>query len=525
MNEKIDFLIIGTGVAGLSAAIKLQKFGNIIMLSKNSVQECNTFHAAGGISCVWGDEDSFEKHVNDTLVAGDGLCKKEVVEKIISAGPSRIKELIEWGINFDKLSDGRYNLAKEGGHSKRRIFHVKDLTGKKVFETLLKKAHSFKNIDIREWQIAINLYCKDDTCRGVYILDRKKNKIYTISAKATILATGGCGKVYLYTSNPDTASGDGIAMAYRGGAIISNMEFIQFHPTCLFNPIAKNALISESLRGEGAVLKDVRGNKFMKNYHPMEDLAPRDVVSRAIDDILKRAGDDHVCLDISFKDPEFLKNRFPGINETCLKYGIDFTKEPIPVVPAAHYCCGGIVADIYGQTNIKRLFAIGECACTGLHGANRLASNSLLEGMVCGHNCGIFTGEHKESFGSNDLYIPEWEEGTATDPDEAVVISQNWEEIRRIMQNYAATVKTDKRLKRAWDRLRLINEEVNQYYWDFKISSLKGSDLIELRNLITIARLILKCTRARKESRGIHYNLDFPEKAKNIKDTIVKKHW
>jgi L-aspartate oxidase len=521
MNQKVDFLIIGAGVAGLSAAIKLQKYGKVLVLSKNSIEECNTYYAAGGISCVWGEEDSFDKHVNDTIVAGDGLCKKEVVEKIVSGGPARIKELMDWGLDFDKLKDGRYNLAKEGGHSKRRIFHVKDLTGKSVLETLYKKAQSYRNIELREWQIAINLYCQDNECYGVYILDRKENEIYTISARATIIATGGCGKVYLYTSNPDVASGDGIAMAYRAGAALANMEFFQFHPTCLYHPLAKNSLISEALRGEGAVLKDLNGYEFMKDYHDLKDLAPRDVVSRAIDDILKKRGGDNVLLDISFKDASFLKNRFPGINETCLKYGIDFTKEPIPVVPAAHYCCGGIVTDVNGETNIKRLFAVGECACTGFHGANRLASNSLLEGLVCGHNCGVHIGENLKKFSFKDIKIPEWQIGSATDPNEAVIIQQNWEEIRRVMQNYVGIVKTDKRLQRAWKRLNMINEEIMQYYWDFKITS----DLIELRNLNTIARQIVKSASARRESRGIHYNIDTPDKTKTARDSIIKKFW
>ncbi|MCP4760411.1 MAG: L-aspartate oxidase [archaeon] len=521
-SEKVDFLVIGTGVAGLSAAIVLQKYGKVLMIAKESERNCNTDKAAGGISCVWAEEDSFEKHVQDTLVAGDGLCKEKIVKEIVSAGPPRIKELIEWGIEFDKLSDGRYDLAKEGGHSKRRIFHVKDLTGRAVLQTLLDVAKSYKNIEIREWQIAINLYSKENSCKGAYVLNRNNNRIYTISSKATILAAGGCGKVYLYTSNPDVASGDGIAMAYRIGAAISNMEMVQFHPTCLYHPYAKNALISEALRGEGAILLDQNLKPFMQKYHPkLKDLAPRDIVSRAIDDVLKKTGSDNVFLDISFKDPEFLRNRFPGINDTCKKYGIDFTQEPIPVVPAAHYLCGGIIADINGSTDIKNLFAIGECSCTGLHGANRLASNSLLEGLVCGHNCGEYIGGNFAKFGDNNIEIPNWEEGSAIDPKEMVVITQNWEEIRRIMQNYVGIVKTDKLLNRAWNRLNLIKDEIDQYYWDFKITS----DLIELRNLITVARLILKSARARRESRGIHYNLDCITKAHQIKDTIVKYYW
>ncbi|MBN2155942.1 MAG: L-aspartate oxidase [Candidatus Lokiarchaeota archaeon] len=521
MNIKTDFLIIGAGIAGLKAATELQKYGNVLVLVKQTLPECNTYYAAGGISCVWSNEDSFEQHKKDTMVAGDGLCKESVVDEIVRSGPVRVKELIEWGVQFDKKEDGHYDLTREGGHSQRRILHVQDLTGQAILTTLLSKLRTYSNIEVREHNIAINLYGRDNICRGAYVLNKKSNEIYTISAKATILATGGCGKVYLYTSNPDIASGDGIAMAYRIGAAISNMEFVQFHPTCLYHPYAKNYLISESLRGEGAQLLDKSGHKFMENYHPLKELAPRDIVSRAIDDVLKRTGDDYVMLDISFKDADYLRKRFPGINESCLKYDIDFTKEPIPVVPAAHYMCGGIMANTRGETNVKRLFAIGECACTGLHGANRLASNSLLEGLVCGYNCGKYIGTHLEQFGENSLDFPDWEEGHAVDPKEAVVITQNWDEIRRVMQNYVGIVKTDTWLKRAWDRLNLIHDEIDQYYWDFRITS----DLIELRNLITVARLILKCSRARKESRGLHYNLDYPNKSRLVRDSVVKYYW
>jgi len=519
--EKVDFLIIGSGIAGLSTAIVLQKYGKVLILAKSDIEDCNTDKAAGGVACVWSENDSIEKHVQDTLRAGDGLCKENVVRSILAKSKDRINELIEWGINFDKLEDGRYNLAKEGGHSKRRIFHVKDLTGKAILKTLLKKAISYPNIEIRDWTIAINLYGRDYHCFGAYVLDRKKNEIYSIRAKSTIIATGGAGKVYLYTSNPDIASGDGIAMAYRLGAAIANMEFMQFHPTCLYHPFAKNALISESLRGEGAILMDKRGNRFMEKYHPLKELAPRDIVSRAIDDVMKKTGDDYVLLDVSFKDPDFLRKRFPGINETCKKYGIDFTKEPIPVVPAAHYLCGGILADINGVTNVKNLYVVGESASTGFHGANRLASNSLLEGLVCGHNCGEYVGKKHENSFVKDITIPEWQEGTASDPNEAVIITQTWDEIRRVMQNYVGIVRTNKRLKRAWARLNLIQEEIEAYYWDFKITS----DLIELRNLATVAKLILKCARARRESRGIHYNLDYPYKSEYPRDTVVKYYW
>ena len=519
--EKVDYLIIGSGIAGLRSAISLQKYGNVLLLCKTSIEECNTDKAAGGIACAWSEEDSIEKHIQDTLIAGDGLCKEEAVRSILLNSKERIKELIDWGIEFDTLEDGRYNLAKEGGHSKRRIFHVKDLTGHAILTKLLEQVKLYPNIEIRDWNIAINLYGRDYNCYGAYVLDRKRNEIYSIRAKATILATGGAGKVYLYTSNPDTASGDGIAMAYRIGAAIANMEFMQFHPTCLYHPYAKNALISESLRGEGAILTDRRGNRFMEKYHPLKELAPRDIVSRAIDDVMKKTGDEYVLLDISFKDADFLKSRFPGVYETCKKFGIDITKEPIPVVPAAHYLCGGILTDVNGITNVKNLYAIGESACTGLHGANRLASNSLLEGLVCGYNCGEFIGKNSKDSFAKDIEIPEWESGNAMDPNEAVIITQTWDEIRRLMQNYVGIVRTNKRLERAWARINLIQKEIEAYYWDFKITS----DLIELRNLATVSKLTIKCARARKESRGIHYNLDYPNKAQLARDTIVKYYW
>ncbi|MHA1583910.1 MAG: L-aspartate oxidase [Promethearchaeota archaeon] len=521
MIEKTDFLIIGAGVAGLSAAIELQKHGHVIVLIKTNLHDCNTFHAAGGIACSGPWSSHYAEHIQDTLVAGDGLCKKSVVDEIIHKGPARIQELIEWGIEFDKNPDGTLNMGKEGGHHSRRILHVEDLTGKYTLETLLTKAQSFPNIEFREDQMAVNLIEKFGECAGAYILNKNTEEIYAIESKTTILATGGVGKVYLYTSNPDVASGDGIAMASRIGAEIANMEMIQFHPTCLFHPKAKNFLITEAIRGEGAILRDKLGNRFMENVHVMKELAPRDIVARAIDKVLKETGDECVYLDISFKDADFIKHRFPGVYSKCMELDIDITKDPIPVVPACHYCSGGIKADIQGRTNIPRLFAIGECSCTGLHGANRLASNSLLEGLVCGHESGKYISNKYQYEQIPDYQIKEWSSKGITDSQEAFVITANWTEIRSAMQHYASIIRSDKYLIRARHRITFIHNEVNQYYWNFKITS----DLLELRNLLTVARLIVESAIARKESRGAHYTIDYPNHADIVKDTIIKRYW
>lgn len=523
MNYKTDFFIIGGGVSGLTLAIKIaEQLPNqeILLITKEELKECNTFYAQGGIACVWDEEDSFEKHITDTLKAGDGLCDEKIVRKVITQAPERINELIKWGVEFTKDDTGNYDLGKEGGHSERRVLHVDDLTGQEVEKTLIRKAKSFNNIEIKEKWCAINLYERNLKCFGAYVLNQKSDEIYNISAKATILATGGAGKIYLYTTNPDVASGDGIAMAYRAGASISNMEFFQFHPTCLYHPYAKSFLITEAMRGEGAILKDLNGHEFMEKYHPAKELAPRDIVSRAIDSELKRSGDDYVLLDIaSYRSSEFIKNHFPGIYSQCLEFNIDITEEPIPVVPAAHYCCGGIKADINGTTRVKGLYAIGESAYTGLHGANRLASNSLLEGLVCAHKCAQKLMEGEKD--SKVKEFPKWEPGNAIPSTEAVVITQNWEEIRRFMWNYVGIVRTDKRLQRAKKRINLLLDEINQYYWDFKIEK----DLVELRNLATVAKIIIVSAISRKESRGIHYNVDYPDKASSSRDTVIKRPW
>jgi L-aspartate oxidase len=523
MNLKTDFLIIGGGVSGLSLAIKLSQFRpetQILLITKDDLKECNTYNAQGGMACVWDDDDSFEKHIQDTLRAGDGLCNEEVVRKILTQVPERIHELIEWGLEFSKKENGEYDLGREGGHTKRRVLHVNDLTGKYVEDTLIERVQKCENVEIKQNWVAINIYARNKKCYGAYVLDQATDKIRNIAAKATILATGGAGKIYLYTSNPDVASGDGIAMAYRAGAAISNMEFFQFHPTCLYHPYAKNFLITEAMRGEGAILKDIEGNRFMGDYHEMEELAPRDIVSRAIDAELKKSGDDYVYLDIaSQRDPEFIRDHFPGVHSQCLEFNIDITKDPIPVVPAAHYCCGGVVAGINGATQVKGLYVIGESACTGLHGANRLASNSLTEGLVCGHNCAKTLEKKIDQFKVKEF--EPWEPGHAIPSTEAVVITQNWEEIRRFMQNYVGIVRTDKRLQRAKKRINLILDEINRYYWDFKIEK----NLIELRNLATVAKIIIVSAISRKESRGIHYNVDYPEKAKIARPTVLEKPW
>ncbi|MBY9006081.1 MAG: L-aspartate oxidase [Candidatus Lokiarchaeota archaeon] len=523
MNFKTDVLIIGGGISGLSLAIKLTEFKpntNIMVITKQELSECSTFYAQGGVACVWNNNDSLEKHVQDTLVAGDGLCNEKVVRRILSEVPARINELIDWGIEFSKDKDGNYDLGQEGGHSERRILHVDDLTGRFLEETLIKQVKKYDNIDIKEHMCAINLFARDVKCYGVYVLDQINNVIHNISAKATVLATGGAGKIYLYTSNPDVASGDGIAMAYRAGAVISNMEFYQFHPTCLFHPFAKSFLITEAMRGEGAILKDIRGNRFMEKYHPLKELAPRDIVSRAIDSELKKSGDDFVYLDISSKrDANFIITHFPGVYKNCLEFNIDITKDSIPIVPAAHYCCGGVVTDLEGRTQVKNLYVLGESACTGLHGANRLASNSLTEGLVCAHNCAKFLSQ--ELVNLNLKEFKSWEQGNAIPSTEAVIISQNWDEIRRFMQNYVGIVRTDKRLQRANKRINLILDEIDRYYWDFKIEK----NLVELRNLAIVAQIIIVSAISRKESRGIHYNIDHPKKVKKARPSFVEKPW
>ncbi len=539
MIKKTDFLVIGSGIAGLSYALKVAEFGSVTIITKKKIQKTNTALAQGGVAAVFSKIDSFDLHIKDTLDAGDGLCNKDVAKMVVKDGPQRIKQLVKQGANFNIEGNGEYDfsLGKEGGHSAKRIVYAHDLTGKEIEDTLVKNVEHNENITILEDHIAVNLVtfsssirsglivtqC-ENICCGAYVLDNKTGKIETFYAGITLLATGGASKVYLYTSNPDIATGDGIAMAYRAGASVANLEFVQFHPTCLYHPEAKNFLISEAVRGEGGVLIDFKGRRFMEKYSPDKELACRDVVARAIDSELKKTGADSVFLDISHKDSDTIKKRFPNIYSKCLEYGIDITKDPIPVVPAAHYMCGGVATDLNGKTDVQRLYAVGETACTGFHGANRLASNSLLEALVYSHRAYQSSIEEFKSIGNKVIVTLDlWDETDATDSDEAIVVSHNWDEIRRLMWNYVGIVRSDKRLQRALRRIQNIKEEINDYYWNFKVTS----DLIELRNLATVAELIIKSALMRKESRGLHYNIEYPEKDdKNwLKHTLLKKNF
>ena len=521
MEQISDILVIGSGLAGLGYALKVADFARVNLITKRTLTESSTRMAQGGIAAVLGADDRFEYHIQDTLTVGEGLSHPDIVELVVRQGPERIRELVALGAHFDEGADNGYDLAREGGHSRRRIIHAHDMTGAEVERILAEKVLAHSNIQVFENHMGVNLITlerlvrqgrvvteTDTTCLGAYVLNTATGQVDTFLARITLLATGGAGKVYLYTSNPDIATGDGVAMAYRAGAVIGNMEFVQFHPTCLYHPAAKNFLISEALRGEGAVLKDRRGRAFMEGYHPLKDLAPRDTVARAIDLELKKSGEDCVYLDISHRPGDFIKDRFPNIYQKCLEFGIDMTREPIPVVPAAHYMCGGVVVDAFGRTSISNLYAVGEVSMTGLHGANRLASNSLLEALVFSHQAAQAARETlPQLLLKAAVPVAAWDTYGATDSEEAVVVSHSWEEIRRFMWNYVGIVRSNSRLLRAQARIGPVLNEINEYYWKFLLTQ----DLLELRNIAYVADLIIRMALHRKESRGLHYNLDYPQ--------------
>ncbi|MFA7256465.1 MAG: L-aspartate oxidase [Kiritimatiellales bacterium] len=522
-----DFLVIGSGVAGLTAALRLSAHGKVLMASKREAAECNTRYAQGGIACVVDPSDTMEEHIADTRQTGGGLSEEPAVRAIVEGGPERIAELETLGVHFERSAErpDEYDLGQEGGHSRRRVLHAGDITGQALSEGLLARAKADPNITIAENWLAIDVIptgwiglSGENRCVGCYFLDKASGEILAVRSPATILATGGLGKVYLYTSNPDVATGDGVAMAWRAGLPIRDMEMIQFHPTCLYHPDAKTFLISEAVRGEGARLIDRRGHEFVYDFDERGPLAPRDITARAIDSVMKKHGDPFVYLDISHRDADFLQQRFPTLYKACLKYGFDMARAPVPVVPAAHYSCGGVVADVNGRTAMPGLYAIGEVASTGLHGANRLASNSLLEALVCGHCCAEDISKHWKENPVGNISIPRWECGDAVSSEEEIVVEHDWNEVRSVMWDYVGIVRSDRRLERARRRIRTIREEIRSYYKEYLVTA----DLIELRNLAAVAELIVRSAQRRKESRGLHYNEDWPETSAHGRHTIVQ---
>ena len=516
MLVESDFLVIGSGLAGLSFALQAAKHGRVTIVTKRDIAESATKYAQGGIAAVVSNEDTIDAHVEDTLTAGAGLCAEDIVRMVVGEGPETIRRLIDWGVKFSSNGEN-YELTREGGHSARRILHFDDRTGNEIERALVAAVLQHENIEVFEQHIAIDLLTSaklittavpPNRCLGAYVLNIPSGDVSTFAAKVTLLASGGAGKVYLYTSNPDVATGDGVAMAYRAGATVANMEFMQFHPTTLYHPQAKSFLLSEALRGEGAVLRRRDGSTFMENYHPLKELAPRDVVARAIDHEIKLTGDDCVFLDMTHHQADYIRNRFPHIYQSCLNFGLDMTSDWLPVVPAAHYLCGGVLVNRDGETDIPGLYAIGETACTGMHGANRLASNSLLEAAVYAGRAFRHARDVVRRMGEMPSEPPAWDPGEATNSDEMVVVSHNWDEIRTTMWNYVGIVRSDRRLQRALRRIELIHSEIDEYYWDFHVTA----DLIELRNIATVAELIVRCAQLRKESRGLHFNLDYPER-------------
>ena len=518
-----DILIIGSGAAGLALALNLSRSGSIAVLSKNYLKDTSTWYAQGGIAAVLDDRDSIADHVQDTLTVGLGLCHEDAVRFTVENSTAAIQWLIAQGVDFTRdAADENYHLTQEGGHSHRRIIHSADATGKAVQSTLIERIQQAQRVDIFEQHIAIDLIQQADAdsprlrCCGAYVYDRARDVVHRFQAKVVILATGGASKAYLYTSNPDGASGDGIAMAWRAGCRIANMEFNQFHPTCLYHPKAKSVLLTEALRGEGAYLTLPDGSRFMHHFDKRAELAPRDIVARAIDHEMKRLGCDHLYLDISHKPAAFVSEHFPNVKQRCLQYGIDITRDPIPIVPAAHYTCGGVMVDQNGQTDLLNLYAIGETSFTGLHGANRMASNSLLECVVYARSAARHIHGVIDAIPETDMPKP-WDESRVTDSDEDIVIAHNWDELRRFMWDYVGIVRTRKRLERAEHRIKLLQKEIAEYYSNYKV----GNDLIELRNLATVAQLIIRCAMERKESRGLHYSLDYPQVGSVARDTIL----
>lgn len=528
-----DYLVIGSGLAGLAAALELASAGRVVLCAKRELQDNNSARAQGGIAVPIAAGDSVEAHVKDTLIAGAGLTHAQVAQQIIAGGAGRIAALEEWGVVFERRprhpreADAAYDLGREGGHSRRRVLHSGDITGREVIRIMTERARANPAITILEHHQAIDLISSSwleqegpDRVVGAYFLDAQKNKILAIRARATVLATGGAGKVYLYTSNPDAATGDGVAMAARAGLPIRNMEFVQFHPTCLYHPEAKSFLISEAVRGEGARLLNAAGEAFMSRYDPRGELAPRDIVARAIDNEMKTRGDECVYLDITHKSAAFLRRRFPNIDATCRSFGFNMARAPIPVVPAAHYFCGGVVADVNGRTALPGLYAVGETACTGLHGANRLASNSMLEALVCGHNAAreiqtLFPAKGR----APRARIPAWKTGHAVPSDEAVVVTHNWDEVRRVMWDYVGIVRTNRRLARAARRIATLRREIRIYYQDYLVTA----DLLELRNIAAVAELVIRSAAMRHESRGLHYTLDYPKPHRGTPvDTLIQ---
>ena len=518
MNLETDYLVIGSGAAGLSFALKAAEHSHVIVVTKGEMNECNTNYAQGGICCVTYEPDTFQKHIDDTMVCGGGICDMQAVELVVTRAPQLMKDLVQWGTRFDKTREGRYELAREGGHSEYRILHHKDETGAEIERTLISQVKSHRNIEVLEYHFAIDLltqhhlgqlvtrHTEGIECYGAYVMDLKRGRIKTILSRVTVIATGGVGNVYNVTTNPGVATGDGIAMAHRAKAVIENMEFIQFHPTALYNPGERPSfLISEALRGFGAILKTQDGKEFMQKYHPMGSLAPRDVVARSIDNEMKVRGDDYVFLDITHRDPKETVSHFPNIYRKCLSIGIDITKEMIPVAPAAHYCCGGVKVDLNGETSIRRLYALGETSCTGLHGANRLASNSLTEAVVYADQAARHSAAHQHEYGLQKG-IPAWNADGTTATEEMVLITQNAKEMQQIMSNYVGIVRSNLRLERALRRLEIIFKENEELY----LKSTPTKELCELRNMIDVGYLIIKQAQAMKRSIGLHYSLDYP---------------